>query len=61
MLTDDSTDPRSVPTRVNILDAMHWLVSGAQTHDALFFHCTYTPSPRASFLFVPTLILVLCC
>ena len=39
MLTDDAKDPRAIPTRVNILDAMHWLVTGAKTHDSLFFHC----------------------
>jgi hypothetical protein len=22
-----------------MIDAMHWLVKGAQPHDALFFHC----------------------
>ncbi|KAI0697939.1 caspase domain-containing protein [Cerioporus squamosus] len=38
LLTDDATDPRSRPTRANILDAMHWLVKGAQPHDSLFFH-----------------------
>ncbi|KAH9942137.1 peptidase C14, caspase domain-containing protein [Epithele typhae] len=38
MLTDDATDPRAIPTRVNILDAMHWLVTGAHPHDSLFFH-----------------------
>ena len=34
-------DARSRPTRANILDAMHWLVKGAQPHDSLFFHCEY--------------------
>ncbi|PIL24114.1 hypothetical protein GSI_13866 [Ganoderma sinense ZZ0214-1] len=38
MLTDDATDPRLRPTKTNILDAMHWLVSGAHAHDSLFFH-----------------------
>ena len=35
MLTDDAKDPRAVPTKMNMLDAMHWLVTGAQTHDSL--------------------------
>ncbi|EJF61624.1 caspase domain-containing protein [Dichomitus squalens] len=38
MLTDDATDPRRRPTKLNILDAMHWLVTGAHPHDSLFFH-----------------------
>ncbi|KAJ7034624.1 caspase domain-containing protein [Mycena alexandri] len=38
VLTDDSPHARGLPTRKNIIDAMHWLVRGAQTHDALFFH-----------------------
>ena len=39
MLTDDAKDPRAVPTKLNMLDTMHWLVTGAKTHDSLFFHC----------------------
>ncbi|KAG7447456.1 uncharacterized protein BT62DRAFT_930467 [Guyanagaster necrorhizus] len=38
MLTDDSTNPRSQPTRKNMIDGMHWLVKNAQPHDSLFFH-----------------------
>ncbi|KAK0223350.1 metacaspase [Armillaria fumosa] len=38
MLTDDSRNPRQVPTRDNILHAMQWLVAGAQPNDSLFFH-----------------------
>lgn len=38
VLTDDQRDPRSIPTRQNMTAAMHWLVRGAQPHDALFFH-----------------------
>lgn len=38
VLTDDQRDPRSIPTRQNMTAAMHWLVSGAQPGDALFFH-----------------------
>ncbi|KAF8204693.1 peptidase C14, caspase domain-containing protein [Pholiota molesta] len=37
-LTDDATDLRGRPTRANILQAMQWLVSGAQPNDSLFFH-----------------------
>jgi hypothetical protein len=39
MLTDDSNDPRQIPTRQNMLDAMRWLVRSARTDDSLFFHC----------------------
>ncbi|KAJ7085556.1 caspase domain-containing protein [Mycena epipterygia] len=39
VLTDDSPHARAQPTRQNMIDAMHWLVKGAQPHDALFFHC----------------------
>jgi len=38
ILTDDQQDPVSKPTRANIIKAMHWLVSGAQPNDSLFFH-----------------------
>ncbi|KAI0339184.1 hypothetical protein BDW22DRAFT_1361639 [Trametopsis cervina] len=38
LLTDDSSNSRSTPTRVNILDAMRWLVKDAHQHDSLFFH-----------------------
>jgi hypothetical protein len=38
ILTDDSNNPRAVPTRANILRAMDWLVSGAHPNDNLFFH-----------------------
>ncbi|KAF8165657.1 caspase domain-containing protein [Crassisporium funariophilum] len=38
MLTDDATNPRMMPTRENILNAMNWLVRGAQPNDSLFFH-----------------------
>lgn len=37
ILTDAASDPRSVPTRQNMIAAMHWLVRGAQPGDALFF------------------------
>ncbi|KAF7327468.1 Histone acetyltransferase [Mycena kentingensis (nom. inval.)] len=38
VLTDDSPHQRSLPTRRNIIDAMHWLVKDARPHDSLFFH-----------------------
>lgn len=38
LLTDDSSDPRQIPTRQNMLDAMRWLVRSARTDDSLFFH-----------------------
>ncbi|KAK0206820.1 caspase domain-containing protein [Desarmillaria ectypa] len=38
MLTDDSNNPRSQPTRKNMIDGMRWLVKNAQPHDSLFFH-----------------------
>jgi hypothetical protein len=38
MLTDDSRNPRQIPNKANILQAMQWLVTGARPDDALFFH-----------------------
>ncbi|EEB05137.2 metacaspase Pca1 [Schizosaccharomyces japonicus yFS275] len=38
IMTEEGNHPRSIPTRQNMIDAMHWLVSGAQPNDALFFH-----------------------
>ena len=38
ILTDDSNDPNTIPTRANILQAMQWLVNDAQQNDALFLH-----------------------
>jgi len=38
ILTDDQQNPKSQPTRQNILQAMHWLVKGAEPNDSLFFH-----------------------
>ena len=40
VLAEDDYDPRRHPTKVNIIDALHWLVKGAQPGDHLFFHCT---------------------
>ncbi|CDO70340.1 hypothetical protein BN946_scf184872.g1 [Trametes cinnabarina] len=38
ILTDDTSDPRRLPTRANILEAMRRLVKDAHPHDSLFFH-----------------------
>lgn len=38
ILTDDQRNPMSIPTKANILRAMHWLVKDAQPHDSLFIH-----------------------
>lgn len=38
MLTDDSTDPREIPDKANMLRAMEWLVKDARPDDSLFFH-----------------------
>ncbi|KAF9784616.1 caspase domain-containing protein [Thelephora terrestris] len=38
VLTDDSRDPRRLPTKTNMLNAMKWLVKDAKAHDSLFFH-----------------------
>lgn len=38
ILTDDQQNPRSIPTKVNILQAMQWLVRDADVNDSLFFH-----------------------
>jgi metacaspase-1 len=38
ILTDDQQNPMSLPTKANILRAMHWLVKDARPNDSLFFH-----------------------
>lgn len=38
VLTDDQADPNYRPTKQNIVNAMRWLVGGAQPGDSLFFH-----------------------
>ncbi|KAI9454194.1 caspase domain-containing protein [Russula earlei] len=38
VLTDDNPNPRSQPTRMNLLNAMRWLVEDAHPDDALFIH-----------------------
>jgi hypothetical protein len=43
ILTDDQENPKSVPTKANILRAMQWLVYDAQPNDSLFIHFSGTP------------------
>ncbi|KAF9219059.1 hypothetical protein BS17DRAFT_790102 [Gyrodon lividus] len=38
MLRDETSNPRQMPTRKNMTDAMKWLVKDARPHDSLFFH-----------------------
>lgn len=38
VLTDDTTDPRFMPTKENIFKYFKWLVDGAQPGDSLFLH-----------------------
>ncbi|KAK2603800.1 Ca(2+)-dependent cysteine protease [Conoideocrella luteorostrata] len=38
ILTDDQHDAQSLPSKQNILQAMHWLVKDAEVNDTLFFH-----------------------
>lgn len=38
ILTDDQKNQLSVPTKANILRAMHWLVEGARPNDSLLIH-----------------------
>ncbi|KIK98103.1 hypothetical protein PAXRUDRAFT_824230, partial [Paxillus rubicundulus Ve08.2h10] len=38
MLMDETANPRQMPTRTNMTDAMRWLVKDARPHDSLFFH-----------------------
>ncbi|KAL3466254.1 caspase domain-containing protein [Aspergillus heterothallicus] len=38
ILTDDQENPKSVPTKANILRAMQWLVYDAKPNDSLFIH-----------------------
>lgn len=38
VLTDDSKDPKKIPTRKNILAAFRWLRNGVKAGDSLIFH-----------------------
>ena len=51
VLTDDTQDPRRLPTKANILSAMKWLVKGAKAHDSLFFHCESYLYPASHFAY----------
>ncbi|KAG0378022.1 Ca(2+)-dependent cysteine protease [Mortierella sp. AD032] len=37
-LTDDQADPTRIPTRVNIISGMQWLVRDARPNDSFFLH-----------------------
>lgn len=47
ILTDDQKNLMSVPTKANIIRAMHWLVKDAQPHDSLFVHFSGKPGRPA--------------
>ena len=59
ILTDDQQNPLSIPNRQNILQAMHWLVKGAEPNDSLFFHYSgkyhYKCSRRRGKLIIQTI------
>ncbi|KXN72140.1 peptidase C14 [Conidiobolus coronatus NRRL 28638] len=38
ILTDDQQDSKFIPTRQNMIKAMHWLVSDVKANDSCFFH-----------------------
>ncbi|RKP12029.1 peptidase C14, caspase domain-containing protein [Piptocephalis cylindrospora] len=38
VLTDDAQDRQHLPTRANIISAMHWLVNNCRVNDTYFFH-----------------------
>lgn len=42
ILTDDQKNPKSLPTKSNIIRAMQWLVHEAQPNDSLFIHFSGT-------------------
>lgn len=44
LLVDDARNPRQLPTKQNIIDAMRWLVRDACPNDSLFFHCAFRSS-----------------
>ena len=39
IMTEETNEPRKLPTYDNIVEAMRWLVHGARTNDSLFLHC----------------------
>ncbi|GAB4844260.1 Metacaspase-1 [Ancistrocladus abbreviatus] len=38
MLTEEEADPHRIPTKHNMMMALHWLVTGCQPGDSLVFH-----------------------
>lgn len=38
MLTEEETNPYSIPSKLNLRMALHWLVQGCQPGDSLLFH-----------------------
>ena len=38
LLEDDRADPTTLPTAVNVLHALQWLVRGVHAHDSLFLY-----------------------
>lgn len=50
LLTDETNNPRTLPTRNNILEGMRWLVHGAKPHDSLFLHCMLEDDSILNFL-----------
>ncbi|KAI0070425.1 hypothetical protein K474DRAFT_1670108 [Panus rudis PR-1116 ss-1] len=38
ILSDDAKNPRQIPTKRNMIEAMQWLVRDAKPNDSLFFH-----------------------
>jgi metacaspase-1 len=41
ILTDETSDPKFIPTRANIIAALRWLVQDVQPGDSLFWHYRY--------------------
>ena len=53
-MTEETNDPRKLPTYDNIVEAMRWLVHGARPNDSLFLHCIFL-----FFFFLKMLILMI--
>ena len=54
ILTDDTNNPRQLPTRQNLIHAMRWLVHHAKTNDSLFFHCMCILVLKIPFSYIAT-------
>lgn len=50
ILTDDQNNTMSIPTKTNIIRAMHWLVKDAQPNDSLFIHFSGTTMRRWNYV-----------